>query len=433
MQRSLLLLVAIFTVQLCACDLLDPARPTQVDDTEVFGNLLEVSAGNDGTSTWSVTLRAGAPRALRSAEEEQGRPTPSVEKGLVVTVRVTEDSVVVADDRPMGVEEIDPGTELVVVPVPGTPRMLGPDDLRLDARMLMDFETYRRWRLPNLGDVPVPQEEPVERINSSGAELAPVPVGDGSVLYFSARLRPPAKVGDGWHGARRDGLTVPAEGEVPRVRSYRAELGADGWSLPMLVELPGIEDADTVRVSWVGDAETRCLVTIGNRGREPWVAESFRASADDPWGALRRLEELGEDAGDGVYLTGSRTKIVFESVVGGNLLYFDPTTDDGPLPLEPQINTFGREWNPRTGPEGELFFCREDRQLVFKKGRVRPLRLPGPHRILFTQAAPSEDGRWLFLCIPRYRPIELDHDIYVSSFDADLGIGPSVPIDEWRP
>jgi hypothetical protein len=356
-----------------------------------------------------------------------------VEKGLIVTARVTADTVVVADDGPATLDEIDSGSEIVVVPVAGTPRMLGPDDLRMDAQLLMDFETYRRWRLPRLGEAPAPTNDSVGRINSSGIELAPVPVGDGSVLYFSARLRPPTTAEDGWHGALRDGLGPPGEGERPRLRSYRTELGDDGWSPPTLVDFPGLDEAEVVQVSWVGDEETRCLLTVGAGGELPVMAVSTRADAEASWGAPEPLPALGEDAADGVYLTGSRTKIVFEAIRGGNLLFFDPTNDQGPLPLEPQINTFGREWNPRTGPDGELYFCREDRQLVFRGGRVRPLRLPGPHRVQFTQAAPTDDGRWLFFCMPRYRPIEFDLDIYVASLGEDAAIGSPVPVDDWRP
>ncbi|HSO23466.1 MAG TPA: hypothetical protein VLT81_11180, partial [Chondromyces sp.] len=105
----------------------------------------------------------------------------------------------------------------------------------------------------------------------------------------------------------------------------------------------------------------------------------------------------------------------------------------GPLPLEPQISSFGAEWNPRTGPQNELFFCREDRQLVFKGGRVQALRLPGPHRIAFNQAAPTADGAWVFLCSPRLRPLMHDYDIYVAALGADMQLGAPVPVDDWRP
>ena len=109
---------------------------------------------------------------------------------------------------------------------------------------------------------------------------------------------------------------------------------------------------------------------------------------------------------------------------------FDPAR---PMPLEPQICTFGNEWNPRTGPQRELFFCREDRQLVFKGGRVQPVRLRGPHRVPLTQAAPTDDGRWVFFCVPKYRPLDYDYDIYVAPLDPEMSLGEPVPVDDWRP
>ena len=103
------------------------------------------------------------------------------------------------------------------------------------------------------------------------------------------------------------------------------------------------------------------------------------------------------------------------------------------MPLEPPIFTIGSEWSPRTGSQGELFFCREDRQLIFKTGQVRALRLPGPHRILFTQAAPTSDGRWIFFCMPKFRPLELEQNIWVARIGDDFAIGEPVPVDDWRP
>jgi hypothetical protein len=432
MRFVLLSSVVVLCLLVFACDLVDPTRSNQVEDAEVFGNLLEVTRDGDESASWIVKVRVGAPRALRSAEEEQGRPTPSVEEGLVATVRVTGDTLVVADDDAASVDEIAPGTEVVVQPVPGTSRMQGSDDLRLDAQLLMDFATYRLWRLPKLAGEPEEAVDNVERINSSGAELSPVPVGDGRVLYFTAHLRPPATAEHGWHGAVREGLQVSEEVAGSRERSYRSELEEEGWTPPQLVEFPGLEDAGSVRVSWVSGDETQCLLTVADADGGSWMASATRLTARDPWGVPERLDVLGDDASDGVYLTGSRTKIVFVSVRGGNLLLYDPATEGGPLPLEPQINTFGNEWSPRTGPAGELFFCREDRQLVFKGGRVRPLRLPGPHRVQFSQAAPTEDGRWLFFCVPRYRPVELDHDIMVARLDDEGLLGAPVPVDEWR-
>ena len=173
------ILMVISLVLATACDLVDPARPTVQPDAEVFGNLLDAERSPDDPSQWIVRIQAGTPRALRAAEEESGRPTPTVEKGLMVTVTVGPDAIVVAGDRPVLLDEIDPGTEVVVIPVAGTTRMFGSTDLRLEAATLMDFATFRRWRLPNLSPTENIVLEDPALINSDGAEIAPIPVGDG--------------------------------------------------------------------------------------------------------------------------------------------------------------------------------------------------------------------------------------------------------------
>lgn len=437
MRAAHLMLLCLACLVLGGCDLLDPARPSAQPDTEVFGNLLEVERDPDDPGRWIAQVQVRPPRALRAAEEEQGKPTPDVSEGLVATVDVGPDTVVIAGDRPAPLEEIDSGTEVVVVPVAGTTVMRGSTDLVLEAQMLMDFATYRLWRLPKLPGERPPEAEDPARINSSGAELAPVPVGDGTVLYFSAHLRPPATEGEDWHGAPREGLVRGETGEVVGERSYRTELGSDGWTPPELVAFPGLDDAVRVRVTWVDGDETRCLVTVEDAGEPPWIGVSTRPDSRSAWGEVERLEELGVNASDGAYLTGSTSKVVFGSLRDGrersDLFLYEPDVEESPLPLQPEICTFGREWNPRTGPEGELYFCREDRQLAYKGGRVRSVRLPGPHRTVMTQGARTADGAWFFFCSPSYRPLVLDQDIYVASIDDDLVLGEPVPVDEWRP
>ena len=102
-------------------------------------------------------------------------------------------------------------------------------------------------------------------------------------------------------------------------------------------------------------------------------------------------------------------------------------------PLQPPVFSTANEWNPRTGPEGELLFSRDDRQLILKGGQVRPLRMPGPHRIPFTRAALTADGKWLFFCVPRFRSPEMNEDIYVASVSEGFMLGRPMPVDEWRP
>jgi hypothetical protein len=85
------------------------------------------------------------------------------------------------------------------------------------------------------------------------------------------------------------------------------------------------------------------------------------------------------------------------------------------------------------GPDNELFFVRGDRQMMVAAGEVRPVRLPTPHRTVVSQAAPTGDGQWVFLCQPRYTPGELDQDIYVARWLGENRIGEAMSVDEWRP
>lgn len=437
MRTAAIIVLAISVVFTGGCDFLDPARPTAQPDAEVFGNLIEVGRNSERPDFWTVVIQVGPPRALRAAEEETGKPTPAVEKGLVATVTVGPDAVVIANDRATDLESIPSGTEVVVLPVPGTTQMRGSGELWLEADMLMDFSTYSLWMLPKLAKAPAPALDDPLAINSSGSELAPVPVGDGNVLYFSAHLRPPATAEEAWHGALRDGLAGQGEAIGGVERSYRSELGDDGWSAPELVVFPGSEGALQQRVSWVSEDETVCLVTVQMNPDPPWVGVARRSNAAARWGEIEPIEGVGGQSQDAVYLTGSRTKLVFASDRGGrdrdDIFLFDPDVETGPLPLQPEICTFGNEWNPRTGPENELFFNREDRQLLFQGGQVRALRLPGSHRTVFTQAAPTGDGKWVFFCIPRYRPLTFDEDIYVAPVGKDWSLGTPVPVDDWRP
>lgn len=437
MRPAAFLFVAVCLVLTGGCDLVDPARPTSQPDTEVFGNLIEVTRNADDPNMWTAQIQVGPPRALRAAEAEEGKPTPAVEKGLIAMVAVGPDSVVVAGDGPADLDDIPSGTEVVVLPVPGTTYIRGSSDLRLEAELLMDFSAYSRWKLPKLVGVVDSGPDDASRINSSGSELAPVPVAEGRVLYFSAHLRPPATVEDSWHGALRDGLVIPGDGEGLKERSYRTELTGDGWSVPELVVFPNLENAAQVRVTWMSDDETASLVTVETAGEAPWVGTARRSSASSRWDQVEPIEGVGPQARDAVYLAGSRTKLVFASDRGGrdrdDLFLFDPEVETGPLPLQPEICSFGTEWNPRTGPQGELFFNREDRQLLFKGGQVRTVRLPGPHRTRFSQVAPTGDGKWVFFCLSRYRPLMLDEDIYVAPVGEDWSLGTPVPVDDWRP
>jgi hypothetical protein len=437
-MRSLGVLIVVAALLVVGgCDVIDPARPTAQPDAEVFGNLLDVERSPDDPGVWIARVRVGAPRSVRAADEDSGKPTPEVEKGMVATVTVGADAVVLVDDRPGVLDDIASGTEVVALPVTGTTEMYGSNDLRLEASTVMDFVTYGRWRLPKLDTGADVEVTDPAMINSAGLELAPVPVAGGTVLYFSARLRAPATGDDSWHGALREGFAVPEEGAAVFERSYRSELQAEGWSAPELVRFPGLDEALQVRVTWVKADETVCLVMVTTPGEAPWIGRATRKGVNGRWSAPHRIEGLGDDARDGVYLTGSSSKIVFATLrsgaTQGDLFLYDPKAEDSPSPLEAPIFSPFNEWNPRTGPQGELLFGRAERQLILKDSQVRALRLPGPHRIVFTQAAVTDDGRWLFFCMPKYRMPEMDEDIFVASLAEDFKIGEPVPVDGWRP
>ena len=432
-SRLALSLLVLFT--LGGCDLVDPMRATPHADTEIFGNLLEYTRDPSREGAWIATLRIGVPRAIGRGDE--ARPTPDVAGGIIALVRVNADTVVVVDDHPAALQDISPGTELVALPVPGTTTMFGEKEIQLEAAQLMDFVSYARWRLPKLeiagGMIDVVED--VNRINSAGIEGGPVPIGDGKVLYFSARLRSPGLPGGPWIGARRDGLSPPAEGERSFDRSYRTQLGEDGWSMPELVIIPGTEAAEHVKLTWVSTDESRCYVTVSEVDGSPWVGVSERPGAADPWGEIVRMEATGDgDAFDAVAMVGSPDKTVFATTRNGSgdLFLVDPAI--GPAQqLQAEINTRGLEWGPRIGPADELYFVRGDRQLRFQAGRVSEMRLPGPHRTVLIEAAPTADGANLFFAVPKFRPIDLDLDIQVAPIHADGTLGAAVPVDEWRP
>lgn len=423
---------------LTACDLLDPARPMTHPDTEVFGNLIDLEQVERDGPAWLARVRVGMPRAFLRAEQHDGRPTPSLEEGLVADVLVTSDTVVLAQGAAAPLENIALGSEVAVVPIVGTTRMLGTSNVTVEARYFTDFESFRRWQLPGLArpdDVEVVRDDP-RMINSDGIERAPVPLANGRVLYFAARLRSPVS-GNEWLGARRDGLPQPSEGEVSVERVYRTELADDGWTPPAPVVFDGLEDAASVRLTWIDEDETSCLVTVENADGT-WAGAAERPASEGPWSSIERLAGLGEVAtSDAHFLAGSRTKMVYvvQRLAGAptDLWLFDPAVENSPMPLQPEVNTPASETSPRVGPANELFFTRGDRQFVLAAGTLWQLVAPGPHRTVITDAAPTGDGTWVFACIPNFRPIELDQDIYVAPWLGDGRIGAPIAVDDWRP
>jgi hypothetical protein len=436
MSRVLVSVVVLVGLSvLAACDLVDPMRPSPQADSETFGNLLEAAPDPARPETWVAKIRVGVPRALGRVDD--ARPTPNVEDGIIAVVAITAETVVLVDDRPVPLMDIGPGTEVVAIPSPGTTTMYGEKEIHLEADYVMDFVTYARWKMPKLelaGGPEIAKEDPAA-VNSSGVETAPIPLGDGSVLYFTARLRPPVVRGSLWVGAKRVGLSAPEEGGRSADSSFRTEIGADGWSAPELVQFPGMDETEGYKVTWVSDDELSCYLTVVDRAGNPWIATSRREAVTEPWGDLERMETTGDgDAYDAVALTGAVEKTVFGTTrSGGGDIYLHDAALGPAQPLQPEINTAGLEWAPRVGPAGELYFVRGDHQLRFQSGRVGEVRLPGPHRALIVEAAPSPDGRWLFFASPKLRPIEFDFDILVAPIADDGSLGEAVPVDDWRP
>jgi len=431
------LCVVLVVVSAMGCGLVDPERPVPYPDEPIYGNLLETEQ-IEGQVAWTVRVRPGIPRALSQAKEAEGRPTPVVEKGMAAVVEVDGNTVVVAGGRPAQLDAFNPGAEVVVLPVAGTTTMVGGSTIRMTASHLLDFDTYRRWRLPGLGGDEDEGAEPPAGwgVNTTALETSPVPLAGGTVLYFASRLRLAVEPDDPPIGPRRAGLEPAGAGDGPRERTYRTERSADGWSEPQLVLFPGLEEAAVIRVSWVNEEETVCLVTVRPSAEPPWLGRATRASASAPWSPVEPLRPVDEGyAQDGTYLAGSATKYVFvtrqPAAIQTDLVLFDPKLADVPQLLAPNVNTAGDEWCPRVGPVGQLFFCRGDHQLLLAGGTVKPLRLPGPHRRLLTQANPTRDGRWVFFCMPRFTPVELDQDLYVAPWGEDGTLGEPVAVDDW--
>ena len=146
---NLSLFVLLFlSLALAGCDFLDPARPTIQADTEILGNYLEFEELPDQPGTFVLQLRVAPPRALLEAEVSEGRRKPPKEEGLTAEILVDSDTVVLLDGMPAALKDFAPGAEVVGIPVPGSTRMVGESSILIKADMLMDFDTFRRWRLP---------------------------------------------------------------------------------------------------------------------------------------------------------------------------------------------------------------------------------------------------------------------------------------------
>lgn len=441
MRQPLVALTVVLA--LTACGMQDAGLPVPQPDMPIFGRIaaLREAPGEAGVS--EVEIKAGLPESLKTVMQREGRLVPEMEKDLTVKVRVTQASVCVTNMLAVDLDAFRVGQQVAVLPVPGTITMTGTKLLRADADQLFDFAAYELRHLPRaLEAFPAQVTEPADpaRINSAGIERSPVPLAGGRVVYFAAGLLPPASPAAqaAPRGALREGIRGEGPGlaawAVGGLRPYRVAWAGSEWTTPVPVELPGLASDASARVTWVKEGETECLVEISEPGKPFRLAEARRARPADAWGALVAAPAAkGESVGDGQRFYGKDGAYLVWTAYAGDgsdLLMGQPNGQTGPL--DPRINTPGREWAPRVGPGTTLYFCRGQRQLLFEGGMVQEVRLAGKQRRPFLEAAPLPDGSALFVVTPRFTPGELDLDVAVAPREGK-GWGAAVPLDAWKP
>lgn len=430
-----------FTLVMAAC-VQDAGVPVPQPDTPIFGRIVAVRDATGEAGGAEVEIKAGLPNRLEAVMRREGRIIPEMEKDLLVKVRVSAATVCVADLVATELAAFRAGQEVAVLPVPGTVTLTGTKLLRTEAQELYDFAAYELRYLPRaIAVLPagVSDRQDAARVNSSGVERSPIPLQGGKIVYFSAGLLPPAVPNSGGplRGALRVGMQGGAGSPLPwavgGMRPYRVAWAGDRWETPTPVVFPGLAPEAGARVTWVNEGETGCLVEVNEPGKPSRLLESRRSKAILPWGPLAALAVAkGESVGDAQRFGKDGAYLVWTVYAGdsSDLLMGKPDGHSGPL--DPRINTPGREWSPRVGPNTTLYFCRGQRQLLFEGGMVHEVRLAGAQRHPFFEAAPLADGSSLFVVTPRFTPGEPDVDIAVARREGS-GWGAAVPLDDWKP
>lgn len=435
-------LAACLVALLAGCGLQDSTTPVAQPDTQIFGRIAVVREVADSPGTWEVDINTGLPVAIRDAMRRDGRLLPEMERELLARVRVTPGTVCIVDLRAADLDAFRVGLEVAVVPVPGTTTLTGEKLLGAEAAELYRFADYQVKFMPHTLE-PLPPEvsgraDP-RRVNSSGFEGCPVPLQGGAIVYFSAGLLAPVGAGTALppRGAVRAGMRDQADALAPWAvggyRPYRVAWDGRGWSEPEPVGLPGLAADASARVTWVNDAETELLVEVTRPGTVVSLHSSRRVAADRPWGELEPVPGItGPVPGDAQRFGKDGAWVVWTTYggTGGDLWLAQPGKEAASL--DPRINTMGHEWAPRVGPGTTLFFCRGDRQLLFKGDVVQEVRLPGRQRRPLLEAAPTSDGTALFVRVPLFTPGETDWDLAVAPAVGD-GWGTPIPLDDWRP
>ncbi|HUK11879.1 MAG TPA: hypothetical protein VLW17_01140 [Thermoanaerobaculaceae bacterium] len=441
-MRRLALLLPIAAL-LIACGMQDSTTPVPQPDSLILGRIAAIRdvAGEGGVK--EVEIRAGLPEQMAAAMRRDGKFVPQLENDVAVKVRVTDQSVCVANLRAVDLDAFRVGQEVAVVPAGGTSAMVGSKLVLADAAELYQFSAYQLRFLPrSLDAVPAAVFSPSDpaRINSAGVETTPLPVRGGRVIYFAAGLLPPLPmVRDAKPvGAVRPGMTEPSGAVAPWAvggfRPYRTAWGKAGWEAPRPVDIPGIAPAEPgVRITWVNEAETSCLVEVTKADGTRSLLSSERASDAAPWGKAERVAlATGPSVGDGQRLGLKLLSLVWTVYDSGSSdLWFSKEGLAGQR-LDPRIDTLGPEFAPRVGPNNVLYFCRGDRQLLYAGGVVQEVRLPGAQRHPLLDAAPSADGTRIFFRVPRYMPGSLGWDLAVAE-KSGKAWGQPVMLDDWRP
>lgn len=436
-MRRFFMLVLVVALAGCPKDV--TKTPVPQDDVLVVGRLLAATESPQEPGVVTLEIRLAMPESIKPVMRKEGRPIVESEEEMVAKVRVDRSSVCVVEGAPGDVSRLRVGHEVVVVPVSGSCAMVGTKTLLADAAEVYDFASYQvRFLTKSLEQIPswVSERQDPGKVNSSGKEFSPVPLASGKVLYFSAGLLPPVREGEPPRGALRPGMVQNGKllpwAQNGGLRPYRTQYANGAWAPPQEVVFPGLSDEASLRVTWVSEDETALLAELRLPGKEPQLVQST-GQGKGKWGPLEPVPDAaGKAAGDGQRFgkqLGAMVWTVYE--FGSSDLWLKFQNQAG-QPVEPRINTLGAEWAPRLGPNTTLYFCRGDRQLLFAKLTVSEVRLPGAQRLPLVEAAPTADGSLLFYRLPRYTPVELDWDIFVSRKEGESW-GPPIPVDMFRP
>jgi hypothetical protein len=438
MRQCLSLLVA--CVLLCACAG-DTTVPVPQPDDLVLGRIAAIRPAAGESASAELEIHVGLPESMKTSMKQEGRAIPQLPPDVDVRVKVTADTVCVARLRADDLESFRVGQEVAVRPVPGSTAMVGSKHLQVEAAELYLFSAYQLRFLPRSLQAPPPElSAPADpkRINSAGLESTPIPLQGGRVIYFAAGLIPAALGGPGSpaYGAVRPGMQAKDGTLAPwclgGLRPYRVEWGMSGWEAPLPVELPGLDGTTSVRITWVDETETSCLVEVTDSVRHRLLA-SLRPNATARWGSLEPVALVtGSDVGDGQRFGAQKKSLVWTvSDATGSDLWLSIEGKVGQR-LEPRINTVGHEYAPRVGRKTTLYFCRGDRQLLFAEGVIQEVRLAGGQRRPLLDACPTADAGRLFFRVPRYTPGQLDWDLAVAS-GSGANWGAPVLLDDWKP